>query len=455
MSADFSIDIEKSIQNLLSGPQYPDREFVRSGATFAEVYAMAASLRAALAGSEDQGTAVCLAAENKAVVAAALLASLAGGPSLLLPYAFSAKALARMQRATGFTTAISDVKRVFPEGVQLICPQATGSGKIPTSCQSPPRTELLKIFTGGSTGAPQVWAKTRENIFSEGFFLASRYEMTEQDCIMATIPAYHIYGLLFSVVLPLVSSAAVVNEAPSFPNEIAELAKEKEITILASVPAHYRVLREVKLHRSLRLAFSSAGMLDERDNAAFCRSNKMGVVEVYGSTETGGIATRNRARGEDFFIPFPTIDWKIIEGRLAVCSAYISPDLAVDERGFFTASDRAEARGKNEFSLKGRADTVTKVGGKRVDLEEIRLLVKNESGVIDCAVMALPESGGRENQIGVVIQGDGVDAVIIRKNLINSLEPYAMPRLIKTVDRMPVKKNGKYDWPAIARLLKK
>ena len=132
----------------------------------------------------------------------------------------------------------------------------------------------------------------------------------------------------------------------------------------------------------------------------------MGVVEVYGSTETGGIATRNRALGEEFFTPFPTIDWKIIEGRLAVRSAYISPDLPIDEEGFFTASDRVEARGTHEFSLKGRADTVTKVGGKRVDLEEIRLLIKKESGVIDCVVMALPESGGRENQIGVLIQGD-------------------------------------------------
>ena len=278
MNADFSIDIEKAIQNLLTGPKYPDREFVRSGATFGEVYAMAASLRAALAGPEYQGTAVCLAAENKAIIAAALLASLAGGPSLLLPYAFSAKALAKMQQATGFTTAISDVEREFPEGVQVICPptsaEQVGSAEIQVVGQSSPSAELLKIFTGGSTGAPQVWAKTRENIFSEGFFQASRFGVTEQDCIMATIPAYHIYGLLFSVVLPLVSSATVVDETPSFPSEIAQLAKENEITILASVPAHYRVLREVKLHSSLRLAFSSAGMLDAADNEAFCRQKQ-------------------------------------------------------------------------------------------------------------------------------------------------------------------------------------
>ncbi len=454
MNADFRVDIEKAIQDLLKGPRYPDREFVRSGATFAEVYEMAASLRTTLAGPEYQGASVCLATDNKAIIAAALLASLAGGPSLLLPYAFSAKALAKMQQVTGFNIAISDVKRDFPEGVHVICPQSTGGMEVPASGQSSPSAELLRIFTGGSTGTPQVWAKTRGNIFSEALFLASRYGVTKEDCIMATIPAYHIYGLLFSVVLPLVSSATVVDEAPAFPSEIVQSARDNEITILTSVPAHYRVLGEVKLHRSLRLAFSSAGMLDAVDNGAFCRSNKIGVVEVYGSTETGGIATRNREQGEEFFTPFSTIDWKVVGGRLAVYSPYISPDLAVDEKGFFTANDRVEAQGAHEFSLKGRADTVTKVGGKRVDLDEIRLLIKNISGVMDCVVVALPESGGRGNQIGALIQGNEADTEMIRKSLAGVLETYAMPRRIKTVDLIPVKKNGKYDWLGIAKLLK-
>ena len=52
-----------------------------------------------------------------------------------------------------------------------------------------------------------------------------------------------------------------------------------------------------------------------------------------------------------------------------VRSPYISPDLTVDADGFFTAGDRVEAKEENRFALKGRADMVTKVGGKRVDLE--------------------------------------------------------------------------------------
>lgn len=460
MNVDHSPDNLRALGELLQGPPFPDKEFVAGGATFAKVYAMAAGLRLALA-QIDNGAAICLATENKAVIAAAILASLAGGPSLLLPYALSTRALAQMQQKTGFSAAIADIPREFPAGVQVLCPQDVQvDGSVDQSSAIQLKADgqaaspvLLHIFTGGSTGKPQLFAKSKENILGEVFFLASRFRVTEHDRILATIPPYHIYGLLFSVVLPLVSSATVVGDTPSFPGDIARVVKQHQVTLLASVPAHYRVLRDVRLAATLRLAFSSAGMLDAADNNAFCRTNSKGVVEVYGSTETGGIATRNRSIGEEHFTAFSSIDWKIIDSRLAVRSPYIFSDLPVDADGFFLAGDRVQAQGAQYFSLQGRADTVTKVGGKRVDLEEIRLLINNASGVSDCVVMALPDFGGRENQIGALIQGDAINIESIKKMLRKSLEPYALPRRIRAVDHIPVHSNGKYDGPAIIRLL--
>jgi len=440
------------VHNVLQGPKFPDKEFVRGGATFGAVYKMAAGLRIALSETLKPEAVVCLAAEDKAIIAAALLASLAGGPTLLLPFAFSANALAQLQQTTGFTRAIADTPREFPKEVQVLCRQSAGSMKIPIAPRAGPRGELLRIFTGGSTGTPQVWSKTGENLFGEGFFLAKRYAVTEDDCILATIPPYHIYGLLFSVILPLVSSATVAPETPSFPNEIVAAAKKQKATILASVPAHYRVLRDKKM--VLRLAFSSAGMLDTEDNQMFSRQNLNGIVEVYGSTETGGIATRNRSLGEEYFTPFSTIRWKVVDSRLAVHSPFVSPELPVDNDGFFSTNDRVEAKDSDHFALQGRIDSVTKVGGKRVDLEEISLRIKKEPGVMDCVVMALPEAGGREHCIGALIEGDTANTKTIKKNLTLCLEPYALPRRLKKVERIPLTKNGKYDWIAIVQLLK-
>jgi len=444
----------QNIQDLLAGPKFPNKEFIRSGATFGEVYAMAAGFRAAFSGPEYEGASICLAVDDRAVMAAVLLAAMVGGPTLLLPYAFSAQALARMQQLTGFTTAIADTDRDLPPGTTIIRPPAGTPAERAPCAPISPQAELLRIFTGGSTGTPQIWAKNGGNLFGEGLSLARHFAVTEKDCIVATVPPYHIYGLLFSVILPLVSGASVVMATPSFPGEIGEVIREQGATLLAGIPPHYRALRGKTIAgSSLRLAFSSAGMLDAEDNEAFSQMNKVGIVEVYGSTETGGIATRNRHLGETSFTAFPDVSWRIKEERLCVRSPFLSPELPAAADGFFTTGDRVERSGTNRFILKGRVDGVTKVGGKRVDLEEVRAVIKKVPKVSDCVVMALPDSGGREHRIVALVQGAEVDMNLLRQSLADSLEFYALPRVLKTIDRIPLQENGKYDRDAIIRLL--
>ncbi len=454
MTANLAKDSRISaIEALLRGPSFPQKEFVCGGTTFGEVYAMAAGLQTAIARLEDSGAIICLAAEDKAVIAAALLASLACSSTLLLPYSFSAMALSQLQQTAGYTLALTDTKRDFPEGISILYPSDLGPAKRPLTPRLAPDSLFLQIFTGGSTGMPQMWSKTRENLFGEGLFLAERFAVTENDCILATVPPHHIYGLLYSVILPLVSSASVVGEAPSFPSEILAAATKHRATILASVPAHYRVLRDKEM--SLRLALSSAGMLDQEDNLLFGRRNPHGIVEVYGSTETGGIATRNRSQGEEYFTAFTPLQWKIVDRRLAVLSSFISPELPIDVEGYFTTGDRVTKEGPNQFSLQGRTDAVTKVGGKRVDLDEISTLIKKQPGVRDCVVIALPEAGGRGHRLAALIEGETANSKSIKNNLADCLESYALPRRIKKVDRIPITANGKYDRTAIVRLLNK
>ena len=413
---------------------------------------MAAWLHSAFAGSDCSREVVCLATENKAVIGAALLARLCGTPALLLPHALSGRALARMQKATGFTTAISDRADIVPPGTRILWPKTGAAHKL--YFHTGPDQELLRLFTGGSTGSPQVWSKTSSNLFAEARYLADRFGITDQDLIAATISPCHIYGLLFSVLIPLVSSATVIAQTPSFPAEIADAIQSNKATILAAVPAHYRALRQqVTSKGSLRFAVSSAGMLDPGDNAAFCNQNKTSIVEVYGSTETGGIATRNRRAGETDFTPFSTVDWKISRERLLVRSPYISLQTPRDEDGFFMTGDRVEAAPGNSFALKGRMDGITKVAGKRVDLEEIRETIRQYPGVEDCFILALPDPSGRENQICALVQATVLNKEDLFTSLQTRLESYGLPRVIRRTNTMPLTGAGKYDLAAIRRIL--
>ncbi len=451
-----SAEIEHSLNKCLNEKDTQGLSFLCGELSRADVFSMAGKLAAAFlkqAETSFRKVPVCLAAEERSVIAAALLAALVTDTVLVLPHGFSKRALQQMQDVTGFSSAVVDVDRELPLKTELIfCDEAASDVLFPEVHISADQ-ELLQIFTGGSTGAPKIWSKTVGNIFGEAMYIASRYHIDSSDIVVSTVSPYHIYGLLFSIMIPLVTSASVLAETPSFPLEIVESVQQQSATILVSVPVHYRILTGKTVGTTLRLAFSSAGMLEKEDSLAFSSCNSIGVVEVYGSTETGGLASRNRLTGQDFFSPLEPLDWQIREGRFYVKSPFLSPDLMVDEEGFFLSGDRVEQVGADSFSLHGRADAITKVGGIRVDLDEIRDVLQKQPQIEECVVVPIPARSGRGNLIAVLIRGEEIDIEHLKKVMMDLLEPAAQPKRIRVVAAIPTNSNGKYDRKEICKLL--
>jgi acyl-coenzyme A synthetase/AMP-(fatty) acid ligase len=448
--------LEKQMEQLLSGPRYPEKEFVFSGYTFQDVYQMAAGLRSTLSKFAADGPPVCLFVENRAGIAAAVLASLAGAPPIVLPYAHSAQVLTEVHRITGATRAIVDSPKELPGYFEPVLLEKS-AGRWDCCRQTPVDSDrtILGLYTGGSTGKPTLWSKTVKNLFSETFYLADRFNISCRDRFVTTVSPYHIYGLLFSVLLPFVSAASVYGKGLTFPQEIVSAVDDCAASIFVSVPAHYRILRGHRFASgSLKKAFSSAGVLDEEDGWYFYEQTGQGVIEIYGSTETGGIATRCRAAGEEAFAAFDPIDWKIEDNRLCVRSDFVSPEVPRASDGFVVTNDRAGRYDDHRFVLLGRTDAVIKVGGKRLDLEEIRVKLMDMPGVRDCAVVSFPVQGGRENAVAALVEAD-LEKTEIKKHLFRLFEPYALPRSIKIVDKMLYTPNGKYDTKAIEELFRK
>ena len=446
-----SADVERFLNKLLREKVNQERTFLCDASNRADVFAMAGTL-SALFLKQTKSKPVCLAAEGRDVIAAALLAALVTETVLVLPHGFSERALQQAQDATGFTAAVVDVDRELSKDTQLIFCDDSSVGEPLPEVQISKDQELLQIFTGGSTGAPKVWSKTVGNIFGEAIYMASCYEINSDDVIVSTVSPYHIYGLLFSVMIPLVTSASVLAATPSFPLEIVDSVQQQSATILVSVPVHYRILKGRSVGTTLRLAFSSAGMLEKEDSLSFSSCNMIGVVEVYGSTETGGLASRDRFAGQESFNPLEPLYWKIYEERLYVRSPFLSPELMVDKEGFFLSGDRVKRVGTNSFSLHGRADAITKVGGIRVDLDEVKDVLRNQPQVKECVVVSIPEKNGRGNLIAALIRGNDVDVDQVKNTLLDLLEPAAQPKRIRVVSAIPTNSNGKYDREAICKI---
>jgi len=443
------------LEQLARGPRHPDRDFVISGCTYADLYDMAANIRRRLAFS-DRPEIVCLGTENRALLMAALLAGLAGNFSIVLPHALSPQALARLQVTTRYGVGISDHPRAFPAGVRVLTSSTaqTPGPAADLAVNLKPDADWVRLFTGGSTGRPQLCSKTPEKLLGEALYLCEKFGLSADDRIVAAVPPYHIYGLLYSVLVPFVASAAVLDQRPAFPREIERAVRDHEATTLVAAPIHYRALRDSAPRNSrLRMAFSSASMLADEDNAAFCRRTGAPIHEVYGSTETGGVASRCRARGQSAFQVFDGVDWKIDSGHLMVRSAFMSPEPDRHADGFVKIGDRARRTGDGGFLLLGRSDGIVKVAGKRVDLENIREKIMVIDGVRDVVVQALPHAGPRENTIAVVVSGEVAEEKI-RTSLSDRLEAHALPRRIVIVSDIPFTHTGKIDRHAIKRLLR-
>jgi acyl-coenzyme A synthetase/AMP-(fatty) acid ligase len=443
--------LTRAVKRLMTAAGRADRTFLLPGATYGQVHAMAAQLRRTMA--EAPG-AVCLCAENRAVTAAALIAALHTGRPLLLPYAASAAALRQLHRQIAFAVAVMDREIPLPYGVVPVFPGPGESAPAETAfCVPAPDTEWVRLFTGGSTGRPRIWSKTVENLAGEAAHLVQAYGFGPEDRIVATVPAFHIYGLLYSVLAPLIAGAAVSAHAPSFPREIADAGKTVDATVLISVPVHYRAMRETGVYcRHLRAAFSSAGPLDAIDAEAFHEKTGTGITEIYGSTETGGIAARCRAAGQRSLHPFPVVQWRTASGRLCVRSAFLSPELPTDAEGFFRTADRAAESDEGGFLLLGREDGVVKMAGKRVDTEEIREQIRSFAGVRDAFVAAFSVDTGRGTELGALVEGE-VDPSALRRHLIGRLPPHAVPRRLRAVKKIPVTAAGKFDRAAATDLL--
>ncbi|MDD5343893.1 MAG: class I adenylate-forming enzyme family protein [Smithella sp.] len=412
---------------------------------------LAAGLKKTLARHGTEKT-LCLCTTNKAVTAACVLASLAGSCQLILPYSLSTHALAEMYDAVGFDFVIADQPEEMPVGVKVITPVTAAIENIKSELIRDPDKPFLRLFTGGSTGNPKVWSKTPRNLLAEAFYLQKKFALSDKDLFVATIPPYHIYGLLFSVLVPFVAHAQVLPDIYIFPQEIISTINKHKASVLVSVPIHYRALKVDNLSApSLKIAFSSSGVLNRSDGLHFLKKTGVGITEIYGSTETGGIATRCISEYTDSWKAFDVVSWKLMGSRLSVKSDFVSSEMERDADGFCMTGDDACEDKNSRFVLLGRADGIVKVAGKRVDLLDVQNKIKTLPTVSDVVVVAIPTDKGRESVIAAVIACD-LTETHVKKLLIDMLEPYAVPRRIKIVSSIARTATGKIDRRRIEQL---
>jgi len=379
---------------------------------------------------------VALAAADRYLFAVALLGAWSGGRGVDLPPNGQEEAVRAVARACASGVLLHD-RAGAGDGVDVraLLEGRAAPARLP---DVPPGQHLVTLWTSGSAGPPRPIGKTAAQILGEARTVASVFGLGRDTRIVSTAPAHHIYGLLFGVLAPLSGGGAFGRETPLLAEAVAASLARSRATHLASTPAHLGALVGLDGLERLRCGFSSGAALPAATSEQLRHRFGLVVHEIYGSTETGGVAHRDRPGAP--WRPFPDVTVSVsAEGLLGVDSPLLPPGAPRP----FATGDRARLRDDGGFELLGRADDVVKVAGKRVALSEVEARLRAVPGVRDAAVVALPASGIRELELRAAVIAPGLDERVIRGALLDWLDPVTVPRRILLVETLPRDATGK------------
>ncbi len=396
-----------------------------------------------------QGRDVALACEDGFEFSAALFGAWQAGAIPWMPADALPATLQRL-RDDGVTFAGE-----LPDGLQA----ATGGGDIALQALDLDACTLV-LFTSGSTGEPAAIRKSLRQLDAEVDTLESAFGALLGDAtVHGTVSHQHIYGLLFRILWPLSARRPFARARLAYTEQLTTLGPES-VAVIAS-PAHLKRLPETQdwraLAQALRVVFSSGGALPVDAAGDVQRLWQQAPIEVFGSTETGGIAWRRADGSRAAWLPLPGVEWRLQGDTLEVRSPHL-PDM-----DWFATSDRAHASGDGRFQLLGRADRIVKIEERRISLDaietrlresewldEVRLLALPGPRVLLAAV-AVPTSAGRE-----LLDGEGRAAFVqrLRGWLAGHCDPIALPRRWRFLDAMPADARGKTSERALTALFR-
>ena len=421
----------------------------------AEVGVLAAAIR------RKGGGAWLIASDDPYEVALGLLATLHAGAVALLPANLQPGHLSEI--AAGAVGLLGDKP---PPGcrrpVLALHDLDPNAERLPLAPLDPERAEI-RLHTSGTTGLPVTVRKQLRCLDAEVAALDRLFERPRAKAVLATVPSYHIYGLLFRVLWPLAACRSMARDTIRFPSELLAAVRQAPGALLVSSPAFLKralpVLDLADLGRHLGGAFSSGGPLPPEVAAAYNQHLAEPVVEVYGSTETGGIGWRSvrSAAAPPPWTPLPDVRLMIDDesGALMVASPFLPTP------GWHRTGDGAALLEGGRFELRGRVDRIVKIEERRISLAEVEQRLAEHAEVTAVRVLSLAGQSGRLGAVVVPsaagwqrLRQDGRDA--LRTALLEPLRPHldraALPRRWRFVRRLPENAQGKTSTAALSAL---
>ena len=382
--------------------------------------------------------------EDAAFFASAVLAAWHAGVKVLLP-----PNLARENADWGGTADIwltdAPQEKVFSDGLNAdkVCSIPAALNGMPSEIMMPdsfliPANAEAHLKTSGSTGGAQVVVKTAAQMEAEALALADAVPFRQEGLIaIGSVSPQHMYGFTFRFALALTMGWTVGRLQNVYPETLLAATAAHAQSVWIASPAVLNRLGEARNWQAVggKVAgiVSAGGALPEA-TADLLEKHAVRPFEIYGSTETGVIASR-RQRSE--WQPFAAVDiGQDEDGVLWAQSPWTN--------GRFQTADMVEMQPEG-FLLLGRKDRIIKFEDKRVSLTQIEHDLLAHEWIADAYCAQHPQH--KRPAVWAALNSDGIKALqergraavaaVLKQHLAATQDTVALPRYWRFANSLP------------------
>lgn len=386
-----------------------------------------------------------LVCEDTGWFAAGLIALLTSGRTVVVPQAPRPESL--RDAGAQFDAVLTDTPDRF--GEFKVLPVRDPGDAVPEDPSVPPDDACIEFYTSGSAGAPKCIVKRFGQLRREGEALERQWgEQLGEALVIGTVPHYHMYGVNLRILWPMIAGRPFVTATCLHPATVRVTAAGRRCIVVSSPAFLSRINNCDELPPAAQVAaiFSSGGPLPEAAAEKLGREWGQAPIEIYGSTETGGVAWRSRtdAAGSDLWEALKDVDIELrpeaAGDRLWVRSAF------TDNGDWFATGDLARREDSGRFTLLGRTDDVIKFEDKRVSLAQMRARLLRHEWVADARLLLVT---GRRTVIGAAVALNEAGRDALNRTGILAVRESLQNWLAESYERVLLPRKWRFptDWP--------
>jgi long-chain acyl-CoA synthetase len=369
----------------------------------------------------------------------------------------------------------------LPDAVAFNDALAAGRDLTLTTPAIGPEDVAFLQYTGGTTGVAKGAVLQHRNLVANTLQveawhvpIISQPPHVERLVMVTALPLYHIFALTVCFLMGMrVGGVCILIPNPrDIPGLIKELSKYK-VNSFPAVNTLYNALLNHpdfgKLDWSMLKCALGGGMAVQKVVAdKWSKTTGRPIIEGYGLSETSPVLTANRTDISEWTgtigFPLPSTDISIRDendnevplgeqGEICARGPQVMPGYwrhpdetakVMTKDGFFRTGDIGVMDTQGRVRIVDRKKDMISVSGFKVFPNEVEEVVAGHPGVLECAVVGVPDAhSGETVKLFVVKKDPSLTEPDLRKFLLPLLSSYKMPKYIEFRTELPKTPVGK------------